>query len=311
MRDVLAQVDAAIAGTCPCGAPPREGSIYCGPDCEPTHISVHTDQRESGDYATPMRWRPDLVTEADDSDLLPLGSTTFYEGRYHAQLFDRRSRPDVWHLRLDDGCRYVGADLDGVGDRIDDDLIRRVGEKWAVLERELGNTRHVVADDDPWADVFVNTGPPVRFLQSFRPLVNRRDAAILEGAGLREHAHFDVYPEHALDIPAAGPVMVIQRSLISDEQREQMAHNAQLIQEVRTRTGAALDEWMSQFAAEACVAMRPVFERVTAAHDQLRSAGVIPEQPPTDPMERALYLRRNRNTGPAAQPLDPRRRGRR
>lgn len=48
--------------------------------------------------------------------------------------------------------------------------------------------------------------------------------------------------------------------------------------------------------------MRQFTEAVTATHGQvqqlLRSAGVLPEEPPSDPRERALWARRNRSTGP-------------
>jgi hypothetical protein len=151
--DILTRIDNVTVGLCQCGAEPREGSAYCGPDCEPTHVGVDTDAPDSG-TPTQMRWRPDLVSAADDSDLIPLlGTRNGYAGRYNAQVFERADRAETWHLRLDDGHRFVGADLEGVGESIDDDLHRRVRETWATLERELGNTRHLVDDDDPWADV--------------------------------------------------------------------------------------------------------------------------------------------------------------
>ncbi|MDG4791994.1 hypothetical protein O7626_39970 [Micromonospora sp. WMMD1102] len=158
MSDLLNRISAAVDGLCPCGAPPADGSAYCSDDCRPTHISEDTDQREAGDLATPMRWRPDLVTEADDTDLIPLGTETLgYRGRFHAQLFEHRSNPDRWHLRLDDGHRFVGCDLDGAGGRQDpitDGLRERVMDAWQRLERELVNPRHIELDNtDPFADV--------------------------------------------------------------------------------------------------------------------------------------------------------------
>ncbi|MEV5211349.1 hypothetical protein AB0K35_28135 [Micromonospora sp. NPDC053740] len=143
---ILDRIDRAISGLCPCGATPRDGSPYCSADCEPTHIAEHTDQRMSGDLATAMRWRPDLVTAADDSDLLPIGSQTCgYTGRFNAQVYERTSAPETWHLRLDDGHRFVGLDLDGVGGRdepISPELAARIVDTWQRLERELSDSRH-------------------------------------------------------------------------------------------------------------------------------------------------------------------------
>jgi len=42
--------------------------------------------------------------------------------------------------------------------------------------------------------------------------------------------------------------------------------------------------------------MRPAIVQVA---ESLRRAGVLAEQPPTDPRARALWLRQHRNTGPA------------
>lgn len=153
MSDLLSRLDATIDGLCNCGAEPREGSAYCSDDCVPTHRGIHTVSDRDG---TEMRWRPDLVSEVDDTDLMDLGSNTFYAGRYNAHLFQRGSEINglvTWHLRLDDGFRFVGANLTDVG-LIDDDLKQRIAEKWAALERELGNTRHVEpGGGDPWDDV--------------------------------------------------------------------------------------------------------------------------------------------------------------
>lgn len=49
--------------------------------------------------------------------------------------------------------------------------------------------------------------------------------------------------------------------------------------------------------------MQQFAEAITTTHGQvqqlLRSAGAIPEEPPTDPRERALWARRHRSTGPS------------
>lgn len=133
------------------------GSAYCGYDCEPTHISRDTDTRAAGQLATPMRWRPDLVTAADDRHLtlVSSGRQTGYTGRYNAGIYEDTNQPDVWHLRLDDGHRYVGRDLPNMGAPdgiISTGQVARIRDTWQRLERELTNPRQQMSND-PWADV--------------------------------------------------------------------------------------------------------------------------------------------------------------
>lgn len=68
---------------------------------------------------------------------------------------------------------------------------------------------------------------------------------------------------------------------------------------------AALGQAMGAMAAqitEMARQMQPVLQRfggqVRELHRQLQDAGVVAEDVPADPMQRALWLRRNRNTGP-------------
>jgi hypothetical protein len=145
-RNLLDRLDAAIDGLCPCGADPRPDSAYCGPDCEPTHRSVDTTADHDG---TQMRWRPDMVTAHNDTDLYDLGTMTWYTGTHNARLYQRgipdRGQPITWHLRLDDGNRYVGLDMH-LGTHVDvlaDDHEQRMTEAWSRLERELNNRRHL------------------------------------------------------------------------------------------------------------------------------------------------------------------------
>jgi hypothetical protein len=174
--ELLDQIDRLVK-LCPCGAEPRDGSAYCSDDCVPNYRAAHTSSDTDG---TQMRWRPDMVSEVDDSGLHDLGSNTFYDGRFNARLFQHDEPVDgavTWHLRLDDGYRFVGANLTGVFD-IDDELKRRVADKWAALERELTSSRHVesgvdphtyfrnlaerinaAGDGDPWANVFPPSTP--------------------------------------------------------------------------------------------------------------------------------------------------------
>lgn len=59
---------------------------------------------------------------------------------------------------------------------------------------------------------------------------------------------------------------------------------------------------------EVVTGVLPIIEAMArqfaAAAEQVRP--LLPEQPPQDPMERALWARRNRNTGPRALPRAPR-----
>lgn len=192
--ELLDRIDRATDGLCPCGAPPADGSAYCGDDCRPTHISRDTDTRTAGNYATPMRWRPDLVTAADDTDLdqsafvSTKGVLTWYDGPHNARTYRRRSRPGTWHLRLDDGCRFVGADIadiepvDGAGLA---EVERRFRATWARLERELGNPRHLVGPNDGWTGVLAEAWReieadiiPSRMGSAFRRTPPRREVDI-------------------------------------------------------------------------------------------------------------------------------------
>ncbi|MEN3615032.1 hypothetical protein AAH979_36565 [Plantactinospora sp. ZYX-F-223] len=173
MANLLDRIDRATSGLCPCGAAPAAGSAYCSDDCRPSHVGDDTDTRETGHLATPMRWRPDLITEGDDSDLVDLGAQTWYDGLYRAQIFDRASRPGNWHLRLDDGHRYVGCDL---GDPVEtgpgpvpEHFVGRIRDVWRRLERELTDPRRTVPYAGPWQAAFATGGRPSSAGAAFGP----------------------------------------------------------------------------------------------------------------------------------------------
>jgi len=55
LSGILDRIDATLDGLCPCGAPPREGSAYCGEDCVPNWRGLDTSSHYDG---TAMRWTP-------------------------------------------------------------------------------------------------------------------------------------------------------------------------------------------------------------------------------------------------------------
>ncbi|MFG1846754.1 hypothetical protein [Micromonospora carbonacea] len=208
---ILDRIDATLHNLCPCGAAPRTGSPYCSADCEPTHIAEDTDTSTNGHYATPMRWRPDLVTATDDSHLIP--ATAFgdphggYTGPHNANVYKHRDRPGMWHLRLDDGHRYVGLDIteDELFDAADFTALMR--DRWARLERELGNTRHLEPDDHP-----ARCTLPIEALDRWvnEQLMSASEIAGILGIGDRndpDDPWADVmgYPTRLLATPATPP----------------------------------------------------------------------------------------------------------
>lgn len=294
---ILDRIDATLDNRCPCGADPRPDSAYCSYDCEPTHVAADTDPRSEGAYATPMRWRPDLVNANDDTNLTPV--TAFgdphgdYTGRYNAQVFRYTDRPGTWHLRLDNGHRYVGLNITEDEVYNAPNLTVLLSDMWARLERELDNTRHLEAEGPQWWRFYdhptLDTAagnhqhPPSFHNPPWRPIVNRREAAILTAAGLQEHQHFEVYPDRI--------------NFDNEEFREAAAAAINAASAQHQRLMEQIAEPLARLA-----------DTLTQTADQLTAAGYIPEQPPADPMERALWLRRNRNTGPTAPRLDGRRR---
>ncbi|MER7331646.1 MULTISPECIES: hypothetical protein [unclassified Micromonospora] len=253
---LLDQIDRAIDGLCPCGAEPREGSAYCGSDCEPTHISNDTDERDTGWLSTPMRWRPDLVTASDDTDLIPLGSETHgYTGRFNAQVYERASDPAVWHLRLDDGHRFVGVDLPNVGGRQDpitDELVGRVREAWQRLEQELtdpakgydpwagwSDVGYIDETEDPWADVMAAALSHGQAVVVVRP---SSDELMAELAGYRPaitraRRAFHNQPVHAVDVSAGSLAAVVRAS------RESLRPVAEAAEQFLRQWGGQLSAW--------------------------------------------------------------------
>ncbi|MGI5214794.1 hypothetical protein [Plantactinospora sp. CA-290183] len=61
---IFDHIDRALAGLCPCGAPPAEGSAYCSDDCRPARPGLDDERHLRG----AMRWRPAPVAADDDPD---------------------------------------------------------------------------------------------------------------------------------------------------------------------------------------------------------------------------------------------------
>ena len=156
MPGILDQLSRAIDGLCPCGAQPREGSAYCSDDCTPTCRARDTSSDIDG---TAMRWRPELVTSLDEA---PDGATLDAEFGYHglnARIYTHDTHHGL-HLRLDDGNRWIGVDVDehqagdpavAPGHRAELDII------WARLERELNNQRRLerATYADSWSNLWI------------------------------------------------------------------------------------------------------------------------------------------------------------
>jgi hypothetical protein len=107
------------------------------------------------------------------------------------------------------------------------------------------------------------------------------------------------------------PAYVIRTAArwVPPETVEQQEARLAARQEARDRMVAeirlALDEaaaGVTRFFEALGNALRPGLAELASAAKRLQAAGVIDEVVPDDPMARALYLRRNRNTGPK-QPL--------
>lgn len=252
--DPVEQIDRALAGLCPCGAQPVDGFVpYCSDDCRPSHLGIHTDPRESGEGATPMRWRPDLVTAADEVEMSEYTNRVVRDGLgYQVWLYPGAEQVQ---LRVDDNYRYVGADMD----RAEYDRDEQASTaKWEALVREMGNSR----SSEPLPDRDMSAAELLRWVRQNRP----------DGWRLRQPG---VY---------ASPPNWMSGYL----GRQDHIHVAQPADDERSY-------------------VRLVTAAIQDFHDALCPTCRAERDQAENPQQRALRLRRERNTGPARAPRAPRR----
>lgn len=275
---MLGRIDSVLDGLCPCGAQPRDVSPYCSYDCEPNYRAVHTSSDTDG---TQMRWRPDLVSAAFESDMELIHE--FRRGRFNAQAFvySHDAQP-AGHLRLDDGHRFVGVDVD------DQALSGNLDETWQRLERELTNSRHAERDlsVDPWADL----------LAGYRALaasvIPRIDAMVL-----------GYVPVQAVTSNHAGEAAADRFTRIAGEGWG-TPEGSSLTVQFDNRHGRFIP------LSSAAEALRRALARVgEAVHLAARESALTQAE---HPMLQVIEQRRNRNTGPeqhrrAPRQINPRR----
>lgn len=74
--------------------------------------------------------------------------------------------------------------------------------------------------------------------------------------------------------------------------------DAQRVAEQIQRGMAEMSEAMRRFGEQLAVVFDEIGRQLAPLMEEMERAEVLEQEPPTDPRERALWLRRNRNTGP-------------
>ncbi|WP_431881800.1 hypothetical protein [Micromonospora chalcea] len=167
-EDILSRIQSVLDGTCAhCGEqlrPDGPSDVYCDDRCQRqaalnqarrvAEVQQRPDAaRYPGDIGS-MNWRPELVSQALPEDLEPVAEPCEDLAYRPSRLADpfalpltgtvfRRAGRPAYHLRLDDGHRFVGKDLtDATLAATDGDLAAAAARTWAALERELTDARH-------------------------------------------------------------------------------------------------------------------------------------------------------------------------
>lgn len=178
----------------------------------------------------------------------------------------------------------VGTDLAGR----DSDLLvmhhaTRGGVRWGATPGGMYRGPLVVDLDRRWAPITVprQQGPAPDGGVLDVPLVSRLAVA---------HA-----AQHDRDLARLREVLALDPA--------QLARMGRLV--------AELGDAMRVAAAQVARTLADLAESLRPIREQLVDAGVLPDEGPTDPRERALWLRRNRNTGPQVPTAQAARRPRR
>lgn len=275
---LLDRIDRAIGGLCPCGAPPRPGSAYCGYDCEPTHLTPETEPRYADVPSTPMRWRPDLVSAVDDAGLVPFTPRTALSPGLWVEVFERAGTTRL-HVRLDDGHRFVGADVDRQPAAT---FAARYEAKVAALDNELGDRRRVAPNGSAAAELLLEAA-------------RRRAAAARPG---RAGYHIPTRPVWHWAGPAPG-------ARLFSAGRASYHNPATVSVPIRIDPEGARQFLTA--VSRAANGLAQAAARILAAGAGAQTGPAVAAGAPPDARERIAQARRGRNTGPRQGPPVPRR----
>ena len=278
-RDFIAELDAAI-GCQQCGGPldSSPSDDFCSPSCQTAWSAARTQPLTS--------YREPDDQPAHVANLVELHSPetciSCVEGRRRRKAIDAAMAAALAY-----GSSYVVVDeITGflVPSRnarreLLNERVQRNQEQVNRLSQMLDGPIQIARVGEP-AD---SGGPNWHTIGTARePVAFGFDPATREGGGSIVAVHRRDGVDHMQAILSPGAVVFPPE--FADRMRA-----------VAEEVGQAwVDAW------------RDISEALVPIAEQLQRSGLIEEQPPTDPRERALWLRRNRNTGPSASARAPR-----
>jgi hypothetical protein len=290
---------------CPCGGEPRpvsdelpDGSPYCSYDCEPNWRGPNTSSDIDG---TAMNWRPDLVSAHVDRGLI---STIMRHrrGAFWGEVFERAGTDSI-HLRLDDGHRFVGADLVRTPDD-EDGFVQAYADKWKALERELVNNRSTVPGIRPRPDAAINTRPGIAIDFPLPARPHRWSSAAAHPGGIQvgrnsgPRAHRPAAGYHNPYAGSGGSIYGNAGGHIHFAMNPSPGSRA-----VGTSPSQRIANYITLMGQSLTGAHLGLSDAIARLSGQARSEVV---NPPANVRARALWLRQNRNTGPQVTPRAPR-----